>query len=345
MNEEVIHSDAELLAALRKVLDKSLFRIAIPEDVSSSHRPDLTVKVTYEDHSASFLGECRLNPTVSALEQVTAYATGKKHPLLVTVRLTEPFVDQCRQRGVSCLDLNGRIWIKAPGLLIDRVAPTSSIRYRLAEPEIRFFSPKSTRLVRALLSYPDRVWRQQDLAELTRLSQGLVSRLLNHAAGQGWVEGRRGDWKLAGLASLLDAWVKADEWSKRVTLRQYSTLSNDFAGIARGLVERTVGDLAFTQWFAANLRFPYTQPPVVSAYRRGFPSAHEQEALDLREVNDGGKLWVLVPKDAGVFQTIRRIDGLPLVCDAQIYLDLLQVGLRGPDQAKALREWEGFCKS
>jgi hypothetical protein len=32
------------------------------------------------------------------------------------------------------------------------------------------------------------------------------------------------------------------------------------------------------------------------------------------------------------------------VCDAQIYIDLLQVGLRGPDAARALREWEGFRK-
>jgi hypothetical protein len=51
-----------------------------------------------------------------------------------------------------------------------------------------------------------------------------------------------------------------------------------------------------------------------------------------------------VPRDEGVFQTVRHVDGVPIVCDVQIYLDLLQVGLRGPDQAKALREWEGFCK-
>jgi hypothetical protein len=33
-----------------------------------------------------------------------------------------------------------------------------------------------------------------------------------------------------------------------------------------------------------------------------------------------------------------------LVSDAQIYLDLIHAGLRGPDQAKALREWKGFCR-
>ena len=48
------------------------------------------------------------------------------------------------------------------------------------------------------------------------------------------------------------------------------------------------------------------------------------------------------PADNGVFRENQRVGGFTLVCDAQIYLDLLQVGLRGPDQARALREWEGF---
>lgn len=344
MNEEVIHSEAELVDALRKVLDKSIFRIVIREDVLSSHRPDLTVKVEYEGHSTAFAAECKLNPTVAALDQVTG-GSGKQHPLLIAVRLSESLVEQCRLRGVSCLDLNGRIWIKAPGLLIDRTAPTSSIRYRLAKAEIRFFSPKSTRLARALLSYPDRTWRQRDIAELTGLSQGLLSRLLNHAAGQGWVEGRRGDWKLADLDALLDAWEREDRWSKRVTLKQYSTLEADRRTIADHLVESTHGKVAFTQWFAASLRYPYADVPVVTAYRREFPTEDDQRALSYREVDDGGKVWIVIPRDDGVFRSIQKVEGLTLVSDAQIYLDLIHAGLRGPDQAKALRQWKGFCRA
>ena len=344
MKQVIIHSESELVDALRNVLDSNLFRV-IGVDNTTPHRPSsITVKVDYEGHTATYAAECRLHPAAAALNQIKA-ATGVKKPaLLVTVRLTESVVNQCRALGISCIDLNGSIWLKAPGLLIDRTTPASPIRYRLAEAEIRFFSPKSTRLARALLSAPDRTWRQRDLAELTALSQGLLSRLLNHAAGQGWVQGRRGDWRLVSLDPLLDEWVKADNWTKRVTLRQYSSLSSDFPAIARQLAAKTVGDIAFTQWFAANLRFPYTQAPVVSAYRHQFLNADEQEALRVREVADGGRLWILVPRDAGVFQSVRNVDGIPVVCDSQIYLDLLQVGLRGPDQAKALREWKGFCR-
>jgi hypothetical protein len=110
-------------------------------------------------------------------------------------------------------------------------------------------------------------------------------------------------------------------------------------------LDRTQGELAFTQWFAASLRFPYVDVPVVSAYRREFPTESEQRALNYREVDDGGKIWIIVPREDGVFRDIQRAEGLPLVSDAQIYLDLIHAGLRGPDQAKALRQWKGFCRT
>jgi len=52
----------------------------------------------------------------------------------------------------------------------------------------------------------------------------------------------------------------------------------------------------------------------------------------------------LVPEDRGVFQGNQLVDGFQLVCDVQIYLDLVGSGLRGPEAADALRQWEGFAK-
>lgn len=63
-----------------------------------------------------------------------------------------------------------------------------------------------------------------------------------------------------------------------------------------------------------------------------------------RKVSSGGNLWLLVPEDRGVFQGNQSKDDFPLVCDVQIYLDLVGSGLRGPEAADALRQWEGFAK-
>jgi hypothetical protein len=84
---------------------------------------------------------------------------------------------------------------------------------------------------------------------------------------------------------------------------------------------------------------------VVSAYVSAFDDKHIERALNARRVADGGTLWLIVPKEEGVFRETQIAGGLTVACDAQIYLDLLQVGLRGPDQAKALREWEWFGRT
>ena len=63
-----------------------------------------------------------------------------------------------------------------------------------------------------------------------------------------------------------------------------------------------------------------------------------------RSVNEAGKVCLFVPEDAGVFLETQQVQALPLASDAQIYLDLQHTGLRGPDQAAALRHWEGFCR-
>ncbi len=102
--------------------------------------------------------------------------------------------------------------------------------------------------------------------------------------------------------------------------------------------------IAFTQWVAGWLRHPYTEPVIATAYVARLPEAAILEQLGLRPVSDAGKVWLFVPDDAGVFLETQTIQDLPLVTDAQVYVDLQQTGLRGSDQASALRNWEGFCR-
>ena len=67
----------------------------------------------------------------------------------------------------------------------------------------------------------------------------------------------------------------------------------------------------------------------MSAYVRSFPTGEVLKKLGLREVTGGGALWLIVPRDRGVFQATQSVNGFELVCDAQIYLDLLKAGLEG----------------
>lgn len=288
--------------------------------------------------------EFQLAPGAREVDRL-AERSDSRPSLLVAASLSETLVNRCRERGVSCLDLNGRLWVRADGILVDRY-PDAVRRFRPATPIPDVFQPKSSRLARALLSQPDREWTQTELGERTGLSPGLVSRLVRHLVSEGLLGQQGRCLRLAQPKGLLDAWAARDDWSKRTTVRQYSLLEADPEKVAQRLVETfaETTPLVFTQWFAANLRQPYTVPPVVTAYVSAPPAEKWVQALRARPVSEGGTLWLAVPNDAGVFRETQRVGRFTLACDAQIYLDLLRVGLRGPDQANALREWAGFGK-
>ena len=348
MKETIIKTEHDLASELRKILPcNDLPAIRLVNDVKESNSTDALLEVDLDSRSVRLAVEYKLKPDIRDLEHLGQRAKSGNIPLiLITVRLTDSIVNHCKQLKINCLDLNGRIWIRAKGLLIDKHEHQSAQSYCTKESSVDFFSLKSSRLARVLLTYRGRSWKQAELAEQTELSQGLLSRLLKYASSQGWVkgEGTRANWQVLEFDSILDAWVKSDRWDKRTTIKQYSTLEKNLNVLARNLLNEPVGQLAFTQWYAASLRFPYAETQVLSVYLRSFPDDQTLEKLRLREVSDGGKLWIIIPTDAGVFQAQQNVQGLPLVSDAQIYLDLLPVGLRGPDQARELRNWERFCQ-
>lgn len=248
---------------------------------------------------------------------------------------------------MAALDLNGRVYARFRGVLIDRRSlPGRDFRFEL-EPR-NIFVGKSARIIRSLLTDRDRVWTQAELVGRTKASSGLVSRIVQHLVSQGFVEKQSArEFRLRETLGLIDAWVKADEFNRRTTIARYTTLGGTPFEIAQQLklwAGAQSVSLAFTQWIAGWLRHPYAEPVIASAYVARLPEAAALEQFGFRGVSDAGKVWLFVPDDEGVFLETQIIKDLPLVSDAQIYLDLQKTGLRGPDQANALHHWEGFCR-
>ena len=253
----------------------------------------------------------------------------------------------CKRRGIAAIDLNGRTWLRAPGLLVERPPLAGrSFSYEL-EPR-NIFVGKSARIVRCLLTDRDRLWTQAEIVPRTDASSGLVSRIVQHLTSQGFAEKVSArEFKLRDHLALLDAWVESDQFAKRTRTTRYAGhigQSVEFAHRIQNWAQNEGISIAFTQWIAAWLRHPFTEPVVASAYISRLPEASTLEALDLRPVAEGGKLWLHVPDDDGLFIETQTCEQLTLATDAQIFLDLRKTGLRGPDQAAALRNWEGFCR-
>jgi hypothetical protein len=303
---------------------------------------DAIGELTLDKRHITFGVEFKLNPAARDVE----FLAKQKHPralLLIAPRISDALARLCRERGLSCADLNGRLWLRAEGVLIEREAKQARYRPTTAEPDV--FSVKSSRLVRTLLSHGDREWTHKELVERTGLSKGLVSRLAQHLVEQGLLAQQERVLQVKRRDALLDAWAARDDWCKRTTVHQYSLLVTEPREIAGRLREFLGGaPHAFTQWFAGWLRHPYTLPPVVTAYVSHFPEASKLEKqLLARRVEDGGRLWLVVPKDEGLLRETQTVEGFTLAADVQIYLDLFRAGQRGDEQAAELRKWPDFA--
>lgn len=83
----------------------------------------------------------------------------------------------CAEAGVSWIDLSGNAWIEAPGKQIHILG--NRTRFASAGRPANVFAPRSSRLVRALLMQPRRVFSQAELVSAAGVDKGRVSRLVH----------------------------------------------------------------------------------------------------------------------------------------------------------------------
>jgi hypothetical protein len=330
-------------------------------DVSStplggSQPDDVRVELNFDGKRFPFQPQFRLRPSLSSLQSLIGPSSASARerfphnapPLLITPELTPRILAACKEHNIAAIDLNGRCWLRErPGLLVDRRAlPGRAFSYELEPKDI--FVGKSARIVRCLLTDRDRIWTQGEIVPRTGASSGLVSRIVQYLISQGFAEKLSArEFRLRDWQALLGEWVESDRFPRRAQTTLYAgpfAPPQELAHRLQRWAEVEKVPLAFTQWLAAWTRHPYAEPVVCSAYVVRLPEAATLDQLGLRPVPEGGKLWLHVPDDAGPLSETQNRGGLTLVTDAQIYVDLKRTGLRGPEAAAALWEWEGFCR-
>jgi len=344
-----ISLENDLIREFQRLVDADPDLQWLTDASSLGERPVRRMELMFDGKHVVFKPYYLLNPGFSALEKIAdSFKKGAlSTPLVILPHINARVLDFCRRHGLSVIDLNGRTFIRTGGLLIDRQAlPGRNYRFELEPKDI--FVGKSARIIRSLLSHSSKTWVQNDLVATTKASPGLVSRIVSHLIRQGFVKktGTR-EFHVSDPLALLDAWAKEDNFSRRTATYRYSVFGGtpfDYARKLDSLFKTRGIPFAFTQWIAGWLRHPYTEPVIVSTYIPELPDDAALEKVGLRTVSEGGKVWLHIPDDEGVFLETQHVQGLPLVSDPQIYLDLLHTGLRGPDQAEALRSWDGFCK-
>lgn len=266
----------------------------------------------------------------------TTQKDARLYPLVVAPYISPEGQRFCREAGVGYLDLAGNAFLRFDGVLVDRASPKPPPR---AKARLRrLFAPKSSRIIRALLEQPAERWTLARLAQEATVSLRTTHLVINALEEKAFVEKRRGAITLQKPGELLDLWAQDYSVEKNRQHTFYTFLRSP-GELAAKLCAHAVNHkeaMALSLHSGAAFVAPFVRSPDVHAY---FVGDRERlvKALDLRPVESGGTVHLLEPYDEGVFYRMQTIRGVRVVCNTQLYLDLVNYPARGREQAEALR--------
>jgi hypothetical protein len=275
---------------------------------------------------------------------------------VILLERASPALDRAtREHGVGYLDLQGRGRLVGPGFVYvvpplhsgargADVGDDDDDHHGPGEPDragairVSPFAPKASRVVRALLSDPDKRWRLSELAHSCRMNPGNVHRVLGGLRERGLVEKDSEAYVVDDAGSMLEAWA---EQGRRVGSGQRMAIPvrDDLRSNTEAVIEMLDGHAAVSGELAAELYAPL------------LPSSHaivhcvEQTAWDQERFHAAASQRPLRPRgqivldlaDEGVAEFGQDRSGLPLVAPQQLYVDLFRDRSRAREAAEHVR--------
>ena len=311
---------------------------------------DLVARVRIGKVKKIFLIEVRSSGQPRYLRQVIAEFEGRDfsganvYPVIAAPYVSPRGMAICRRHEVGCVDLMGNVYLGFDSVYVERVVEERPDRRKR---EIKhLFAPVSSRIVRAMLEDPARSWRLAELAETSDASLGQTYKVSEKLVDDDFArKSRQEGLVLTDPAGLLDLWRETYDVKIANEIHSFHTSERNPRRLMAAVAQASKvldEQYAFTVHAGASLIAPHVRFNDVHLYVRGDLPAWV-EALDLHTVEFGGSFHVLLPYDEGVFYQLRNPEGVAVVGNIQLYLDLYQYPARGREQAEFLRGKEiGF---
>lgn len=276
-----------------------------------------------------------------AIEQVRHFAKtmdGAPIPLIAVPYMGNTGRERCAKADVTWMDLSGNARIIAPGLHIHVEGKPN--RYRRPGRPSSVFAPKSSRISRWLLMHHDEWITQREIANATETDEGYTSKIVSKLASVGLiVKNGSGALKPRDPELLLDAWQEAYNFSKHDRIQGHvAARAGDVAlRLLADKLEKASVKYAATGLGAAWLMDHFAGFRLATLYLDNEPSQELLDSLAFRQEERGANVWLVIPKDEGVFQGAETVDGVRCVHPVQVYLDLKAHPERASEAAQHLR--------
>ncbi|HEX7478485.1 MAG TPA: type IV toxin-antitoxin system AbiEi family antitoxin [Polyangiales bacterium] len=330
---------AEVPAALAGLLDVPIGEVtAHANDASFAGQVLAAAGQTFV---VEWSGSPGAGPVAARAEKAAQRAKGRHRraiPLVAVPFMSEAGRRACEAARVPWFDLSGNAHIVAPRLRI--IVEGRPNRFRGPGRPASLFAPKSARVVRWLLMYPERAFTQREIARSTAMTEGFVSRIASRLEADSYViREPSGALRAKDPQLLLDAWREEYQFSKHNIIRGHvSARSGD--ALARFVSDTLVHDKvehAATGLAAAWQLTHFAAFRIATFFVTHEPSAELKAKLGFRDDARGANLWLVVPNDAGVFHGAEAREGLRCVHPVQAYLDLKGHPERAAEAAERLR--------
>jgi len=267
-------------------------------------------------------------------------------PLVCVPFMGEAGSRLCREMGIAWFDLSGNAWIRAQDLFIHVQGRPNLFKAKGRPADI--FAPKSSRIARWLLIHFPVSFSQKELARSTDMDEGFVSRIVSRMISQDLVQrDDSGNIRLQDPDALLDMWREKYRIHAHQFLKGHIPARNGpdlLRHVAQACQDQGM-EYACTGLGAAWLYSRFASFRTAAFYLRESPSASWMEDIGFQEEPKGANVWLIVPKDEGVFHGATEVEGLQCVHPLQGYLDLKDHPERSAEAAEQLRRdflrWEG----
>lgn len=325
--------------------------VLVPEgilDTQGYEAPDILADFNGYRFAIEYKYRSRAEQVGQAIRQIEHWGDDTDAiPLLAVPYMGEVGRKLCEDAGISWMDLSGNAWIHRGHIHITILGRENKFKKRGRPANL--FAPKSARITRILLVNHDRSYRQSELADLSGVDPGHVSRLVNRLEESGFISRDPSDQKVRVKDPdlLLDTWVDEYEFDDHEVLAGHISSRSPEEALRRldeTFQNSNVG-YALTGLPAAWLYVRHSGYRLVTLYVKSTIEDSILDRVGWRPQERGGNVWVLHPKDEGVFYGSKTLDGLPCVSAVQTYLDLRYLPERSEEAAGALRKellWPGL---
>jgi hypothetical protein len=331
--------EREAVARLPAILGEWLGEPVV-EVVLSAQHDGVEIDAVARTPTRTFVIEVKGSDDIAALERGLAHLLRipRGHgaiPLLVVPYMGPRARTWAREKQVSWADLSGNADIRAPNLRVFVAGNVNQYAHsgRPANP----FAPKYARVSRVLLAEADRWWRQRDLCSETALSDATVSRAVGHLKQAHLLEtDSDGAVRARAPSLLLDAWAQRYSFADH-RVHRFQTVARTGHAALQSLAKKLSS--TGTTWAATGLSAAYMWTQfadfrLTTVFVDQLP--RDTEALGLHPVERGENVWLVVPRDEGVFY--KKVEqGVWCAHPVQVYLDLLGHPERAAEAATRLR--------